>query len=117
MSFDGTARSRWEKLEVFLGPEVFSRIVLLEDKSNVSLDLMIYFDECFEWRFEVEWKFGRDEVLSWKILEVVSNLDRAKWGESNELEETHLINKEEVLKIFWAFSLEVEPWVESKEGN
>ena len=81
-------------LEFLLGPEVFSRIVLLQNKSKVLLDPMILFDEDFEWRFEVERKDGKDEVLSWKTLEVISDLDRAKWEKSDEVEKTTLINEE-----------------------
>ena len=58
--------------------EVFSRIVLLKEKSKILLAPMIFFDEEFERRFEVEQKGRRDEVLSRKILEVVSNLNQDK---------------------------------------
>ena len=65
---------------------------------------MIFSDEGFEWRFEVEWKDRRDEDLSQKILEVVSNVDRDKWEKSNETEDTLLVCKEEVSKLFWVAS-------------
>ena len=57
---------------------------------------MIFFDEGFERRFKVGQKDERDEILFSKILEVVSNLDRAKWEKSNEAEEILLIDDEEV---------------------
>ena len=88
-----------------MGPEVFSRFFFRRD-SKVLLDPIILFNEGFEWRFEVEWKDGRDEVLSWKTLEVVPNLDQAKWEESDEVEETLLINEEEISKSFWVVSSE-----------
>ena len=75
-------------------------MVLLEEKSKFLLDPMVLFDEGFEWRFKVEWRDGREKVLSWKTLEVVSNLDRAKWEKSDEVEETFLVNQKEVSKLF-----------------
>ena len=35
-------------MEVLLGPEVLSMIVLLKEKSKILLDPMIFFDEGFE---------------------------------------------------------------------
>ena len=46
------------------GLAVFSRMILLEDKSKVLLDLMFFFDEAFGRRFKVGQKNGRDEFLS-----------------------------------------------------
>ena len=45
VSLDSARITRCEELEVLLGPEVFSRIILLEDKSKDFLDPMIFFDE------------------------------------------------------------------------
>ena len=61
---------------------------------------MIFFDEGFEIKFEVEWKDGRDGFMPRKIIEVVSNLDRSKWDKSDSVEETILIDEKEVSKEF-----------------
>ena len=57
---------------------------------------MIFFDEFFQWRFEVEWQEGRDEVMPRNILGVVSNLDQAKWEKNNEAEETLFIYEKKI---------------------
>ena len=90
VSFHDVGLSRWNKMQVLLGPEVLSMIVLLKEKSKILLDQMIFFDEGFEWRFEVEWKDGNNQVLSWKTL---PNLDQSKCEESDEVEETLYINE------------------------
>ena len=57
---------------------------------------------------EVERKHWSNKVLSWNNLEVVSNLNRYKWEKSNEVKESHLLNEEEVSKLFCVVSSEVE---------
>ena len=69
-------------------------MILLEEKSKILLDLMVFFDEGFEWKFEVEWKDRSDKVLCWKTLKVVSNLDQSKWEKSDEAEDDLFINEE-----------------------
>ena len=69
-----------------------------KDKSKTFLIPMIFPDEGFEWRFEVEQKDRRDRVLSRNALEVVSNLDRSKWEKSDEAEEIFLVGEKEILK-------------------
>ena len=59
----GAEISRREEMEVLLSPEVFSRMVLLEDKSKVLLAPMNFFDEGFERRFKVGQKNGKYEIL------------------------------------------------------
>ena len=54
------------------------------------------------------WADGKDEVLPWKNFEVVPNIDRAKWEKSDEVEYTLFINEEEVSKLLWVVSSEVE---------
>ena len=71
-------------------------MVLLEDKSKVLLAPMIFFDEGFERRFKVGRKNEKYKIIFWNILEIVSNLLRAKREKSNEAEETLLIDDEEV---------------------
>ena len=73
-------------------------MVLLEAKSKVLLAPMILFDEYFEWRFEIEWKDRRDEILFRKTLEVFSHTCRDKWEKLEEVEDTPLINEKEVSK-------------------
>ena len=75
-------------------------MILLEDESKGMLSPIILFGEVFGWVLKVEWKCGRDEVLSWKNLELISNLDRSKWEKHDEVEKTLLINEEKVLKLF-----------------
>ena len=67
-----------DELRIWLYPDTFSLIILWKDESKEFLTLMIFFDEGFEW------KDGRHEVFSRKILEVVSNLDRDKWEKCDE---------------------------------
>ena len=50
-------------MKVLFIPEVFSRMVFLEDKSKILLAPMIFFDEVFERRFKVGQKDERDEIL------------------------------------------------------
>jgi len=50
-------------MEMLLRPEVFSRMVLLEDKSKVLLAPMNFFDKGFERRFKVGRKNGKYEIL------------------------------------------------------
>ena len=47
----------------------------------------------------------------------MSNLDRAKWEKHYEAEDILFIDEEEVLKLLWSVSSEVESWVDSKEEN
>ena len=45
MTLDGVWLSRWEKLEILFVPKVFSRMILLEEKSKGFLDPMGFFDD------------------------------------------------------------------------
>ena len=54
---------------------------------------MIFLDEVFEWTFVVDWNNGCDEVFRGKILEVESNLELAKYEETNEEEDILFIDK------------------------
>ena len=96
-SLDSTRILRWDKLEVLVGPEVFLVMVLLEEKWKLLLPLMILFYERFEWRLEgVRWKDTGYEVLSRYIFESVSNLYWAKWEKYDEVQDTLLIDDDEV---------------------
>lgn len=92
-------------------------MVLIQDKSKVLLDPMIFFGKCFEWRLKVDWKDRRDELLSWKNFELSSNLDRSKWYKCAEVENIFLTNEEEASKLFWLVCMGAESWFDSKEKN
>ena len=87
-----------------MSPEVFSRMILLEEKSKILLDLMVFFDEGFEWKFEVGWKDEWDDIFLWKMLEVNSNLDSSKNNKSDEEQDTLFIDRNEVSKMLWEVS-------------
>ena len=85
---------------MLMGPEVFSKTILLEDKSKFLLAPIIFFDEGFEWRFKVGMKDRREEVLFWNIIEVVLNLEVVsirEWG--IKVSEQDEANEEEVFSF------------------
>ena len=83
-----------------MGPEFFSKMIALEGKSKVLLDLMIFFDEIFEWRFKVGCAEEIDEVLFWEILELVSNLEMVlRWEQGMKVSEQDDFNEEEVFSF------------------
>ena len=68
---------------------------------------MIFLCQRFEWKCEVDKKDMWDEFLYGQILEIVSNLNWAKWEKSDEVEDIFLIDKKEV-PFFWVISSERE---------
>ena len=66
-SLEGSGLLRREELEVLLGPEVFSRMIFLEDESKGLLPPIIFFDKGSVWRLKAErmekMKFYLERIL------------------------------------------------------